>query len=124
MCIKKLNVNPSKRITEDSFVRAVTIALNISYKEAYRAIADFALNASLSMTDARTIKGFLKAFGYCEQKLKNNCNIATFVDNNARAQKVYIIRVGRNGVTVVKNRVVYDNYDVSKKMIRSYWIIN
>ena len=33
MCLKIINVNPSKRKTEDSFVRSLTIALNISYKD-------------------------------------------------------------------------------------------
>ena len=114
MCQKKLNVNPSKRTTEDSFVRAVCLALNISYKEAYRAIAEFALGASLAMTDARTIKGFLKSLGYYEQKLKNNCSVATFVDNNAKAKKVYIVRIGKNNVTVVRNKVVYELHNILK----------
>ena len=86
MCLKNINVNPSNRITQDAFVRAVCLALNISYKEAYRAIAEFALGASLSMTDSRTIKGFLKSLGYYEQKLKNNCSVATFSENKAKAR--------------------------------------
>ena len=121
---KIINVNPSKRVTDDSFVRSLTLALNISYKKIFKALSDYALGASLSMTDIRTFKGFLKALGYYEEKIQSKCNISTFAERFAKSNKVYILRVGKNTSTVIKNKIIYDNYDVSKKLVISYWIIN
>lgn len=124
MCLKIINVNPSKRKTEDSFVRSLTIALNISYKDAFRTISDFALGANLSMVDTRTIKGVLKFLGYTEQVLKESCSVGSFADRYAKTDKVYLLRIGRNNTTVIKNKIIYDNFDASRKIINSYWIID
>ena len=121
---KIVNVNPSKRITEDSFVRSLTIALNIPYREAFKVLSDYALGASLAMTDIRAFKGLLKAFGYYEKQIQRKCNVVTFAEIYAKSDKTYILRVGRNTSTIIKNKVIYDNYDVSKKIVNSYWIIN
>ena len=121
---KIVNVNPSKHITEDSFVRSLTLALNIPYREAFKVLSDYALGASLAMTDIRAFKGLLKAFGYYEKQIQRKCNVVTFAEIYAKSDKTYILRVGRNTSTVIKNKVIYDNYDVSKKIINSYWIIN
>lgn len=121
---KIVNVNPSKRITEDSFVRSLTLALNIPYKKAFEVLSDYALGASLAMTDIRALKGLLKAFGYYEKQIQRKCNVSTFAEIYAKSDKTYILRVGRNTSTIIKNKVIYDNYDVSKKIINSYWIIN
>lgn len=124
MCLKIINVNPSKRKTEDAFVRAVCLALNIQYKQAYRAIADYSLGACLSMNDARAIKGFMKSLGYNEQRLINNCNVEDFIDNYAEKGRIYVLKIGRSTTTVVKNKIAYDSYDVGKKSVNSYWKIN
>ena len=121
---KIVNVNPSKRITEDSFIRSLTLALNIPYKEAFKVLSDYALGVSLAMTDIRAFKGLLKSFEYYEKQIQRKCNVSTFAEIYAKLGKVYILRVGKNTTTVIKNKIIYDNYDVTKKIVNSYWIIN
>ena len=124
MCLKKINVNPANRVTDDSFVKSLTLALNLPYKEIYRDLSDYALGQSLAMTDIRAFKSFLKSLGFCEQRLQRGCNVESFVGNYAEAGKVYILAVGKNNATVIRNKTVYDNYDVSKKIVHTYWKIN
>ena len=123
MCLKKINVNPAKRITEDSYVRAICMGLDISYKDAFRGLADFSLSQSLSMTDCRAFKSFLKTLGYYEQKMQNYCNVEMFVNKYEETGKNYILKIGKNSATVVKNKTVFDNYANNKKSVSGYWII-
>lgn len=124
MQLKRINVNPSNRTTDDCYVRALTIALNIQYREAYKALSEYGLGVSLAMTDSRTLKGFLKSFGYYEKLLQRKCNVATFAEIYAKLDKVYILKIGKNGATVIKNKIIYDSFDISKKVVNGYWIIN
>lgn len=124
MCLKKVNVNPAKRITEDSYVRSITLALKISYKQAYRALSNYALGQCLAMNDCRAFKSFLKSMGYYEQRLQRSCSVETFVDNYAESNKTYILKIGKNNATVVKDKVVFENFDVSKKSVSAIWKIN
>lgn len=118
------NINPSKRSTDDAYIRALCMALNISYKQAYKALADFAMGQCLSMNDIRALRGFLKSFEYREQQLNKKCNLDVFSNTIAKSGKRYIVRYGKAGVTVVVDKNIYDSFNPSKKLVNSYWTIN
>ena len=59
--LKKINVNPAKRNTDDSYVKVLTIALNISYKKAYKLLAEYGMQQCLSMNDSRLFRNFRKS---------------------------------------------------------------
>ena len=118
------NMNPSKRKTDDTYVRTLSMALNISYKQAYKALAEFAMGQSLSMNDIRALRGFLKSFKYKEQQVNKKCSVGIFSDEIAKTGERYIVRIGKANVTTVVNKNVYDTFNPSKKMVNSYWNIN
>ena len=118
------NINPSKRSTDDAYVRTLSMALNITYKQAYQALAKFGLGQSLAMNDIRTLRGFLKSFDYKEQQLNRKCNVDFFSNTIAKVGKRYIVRTGKNNVTVVINKNIYDVFNPSKKIVNSYWVID
>lgn len=117
------NINPSKRSTDDAYIRALGMALNISYKQAYKTLADFAMGQCLSMNDIRALRGFLKSFEYREQQLNKKCNLDVFSNTIAKSGKRYIVRYGKAGVTVVVDKNIYDSFNPSKKLVNSYWTI-
>ena len=78
------NTNPIKRNTDDSYIRALTIILNISYKEAYKALADFSMGQCLSMNDIRALRSFLRTFQYQERQLDKKCNVEQFSNTVAK----------------------------------------
>ena len=118
------NVNPSKRITDDAYVRAISLALNITYKEAYMTLAEFSAGQCLAMNDIRALKSFLKIIGYTDMQLNQNCNVETFARQIAKPNCTYILRIGKNGVTVIKNKTIIDSFNPCKKMVTSYWKLN
>ena len=123
MQFKKLNVNSSNRNTDDSYVRSISVALNIPYKKAYKMLAEYGLNNCLSMNDSRTLRGFLGYIGYTEKTLDKKCNVSKFSECNSKG-KVCILRVGKNSATVIKNNVIYDSYNPSNKVVNAYWVIS
>ena len=118
------NTNPIKRNTDDSYIRALTIILNISYKEAYKALADFSMGQCLSMNDIRALRSFLRTFQYQERQLDKKCNVEQFSNTVAKKGKRYIVRVGKATVTSVIDKNIYDCYNPSKKLVNSYWLIS
>ena len=119
----KINVNPFNRTTDDSVVKALCIALDISWNEAYMSLAKHGIGSNLSMNDKRCWKGFLKYLGYTETKLDNKVNVKYFAENYALNNKVYILQIGSNGATVIKNKTIYDSFNPCNKTVNAFWII-
>ena len=122
MQFKKLNVNPAKRNTDDSYVKCISIALEIPYKKAYKLLAEHGIRQSLAMNDSRLFRNFMNYIGYIEIQLDKKCNVSKFSEHVSRG-KVCILRIGKNGATVVKDNVIYDSYDPSNKIVNGYWVI-
>ena len=117
------NINPSQRVTDDAAVRAISLALNITYKEAYMSLAEYSVGQCLAMNDIRALKSFLKLIGYTDMQLKRRCSEETFARQYAKPNSTYILRIGKNSVTVVKDKTIYDNFNPSQKTVTSYWKI-
>ena len=122
MVWKKLNVNPSGRTTSDDAIRALSVALDKSWKDIYVLIAKYGLSQQLSMTDKRVIQSVLRILGYKQIRLERQCNVEQFIKLYVKRNKTYILQIGSN-FTVVKNEALIDSYDARKKMVSSYWKI-
>ena len=122
MVWKKLNVNPSGRTTSDDAIRALSVALDKSWKDIYVLIAKYGLSQQLSMTDKRVIQSVLRILGYKQIRLERQCNVEQFIKLYAKRNKTYILQIG-SSFTVVKNEALIDSYDARKKMLSSYWEI-
>lgn len=122
MVWKKLNVNPSGRTTSDDAIRALSVALDKSWKDIYVLIAKYGLSQQLSMTDKRVIQSVLRILGYKQIRLERQCNVEQFIKIYAKRNKTYILQIG-SSFTVVKNEALIDSYDARRKMLSSYWEI-
>lgn len=122
MVWKKLNVNPSGRTTSDDAIRALSVALDKSWKDIYVLIAKYGLSQQLSMTDKRVIQSVLRILGYKQIRLERQCNVEQFIKLYAKRNKTYILQIG-SSFTVVKNEALIESYDARKKMLSSYWEI-
>ena len=122
------NANPKKRKTTDCVIRAISTALNNSWENTYRSLVDFSIKRGLMCNDKRAYTNYLKAKGYEMLKMpRRNDNtrytVKEFIDELAEANTIYIISVA-NHLTVVKDRVLLDTWNCSRKSVGNYWKVN
>lgn len=122
------NANPKGRKTTDCVIRAMSTALNNTWEDTYRALVDFSIKRGLASSDKRAITLFLHYKGYTKQKMhkredNTRYSVKDFIDEIAKPKAVYIIGLA-NHLTVVKDGVLLDTWNCSKKIVNSYWIID
>ena len=122
------NANPKRRKTTDCVIRALSTALNNSWEDTYRSLVDFSIKQGLMVNDKRAYTNYLKAKGYEMLKMpRRNDNtrytVKEFIDELAEANTIYIISVA-NHLTVVKDRVLLDTWNCSRKSVGNYWKVN
>ena len=123
----KYNANPKHRKTTDCVIRALSIALNNSWEATYRSLVDYSIKNYLMCTEKRAYTGYLKAKGYEMQKMPKRMDnsrytVKEFIDELARPNAVYVINIAHH-LTVVKDKVLLDSWDCSKKTMGNFWII-
>ena len=121
------NANPKNRKTSDCVIRALCTALNNSWKDTYISLVDFSIKQGLMCNEKRAYTSYLKAKGYEIQKMpkrKDNTRytVREFVDEIAESKSTYILSIA-NHLTVVKDKVLLDTWNCSKKSVGNYWVI-
>ena len=122
------NANPKNRKTTDCVIRALSTALNNSWENTYRSLVDFSIKQGLMVNDKRAYTNYLKAKGYEMLKMPRHTDntrytVKEFVDELAKANTIYIISVA-NHLTVVKDKVLLDTWNCSRKSVGNYWKVN
>ena len=128
MKFEKFNANPKNKKTGDCVVRALAVALNKTWIDTYKELFENTLKTFYSVSSKNNYKNYLQKLNIEMQKMPKKENgkrytIAEFVDNRADKNATYIISVA-NHLTVVKQGVLIDTWDCSKKSIGNYWKIN
>ena len=99
----EFNNNPVDRRVGDCAVRAVSVALNISWEEAYTLIADAGFEMG-DMPSSNSVWGaVLRMHGFYREGLPNFCPDCYTVEDFARDNPVgtYVLGTGTHVVTVV-----------------------
>lgn len=73
MAYVHLNLNPRNRNTTDCTVRAIALAMNMSWDEAFMELANKALVLSDTMDSNSTWGTYLKEHGWIQKTLPNTC---------------------------------------------------
>lgn len=114
--------NPAGRRVGDCAVRAVSVALNISWEDAYALItaAGFAMG---DMPSSNSVWGaVLRQHGFSRMNLPTECpdcyTAADFVKDYP--QGVYVLGFG-NHVATARDGVIYDAWDSSNEIPQYVW---
>ena len=116
------NPNPSARKVGDCSVRAVSIALGISWEDAYEQIA----NAGFQMNDMPSSDSVwgsvLRRHGFYRAAIPNRCpDCYTAADFCADNQHGVFVLCFSGHVAAVIDGNIYDTWDSSQEIPQYYW---
>lgn len=119
---KYFNPNPLGKIVGDCSVRALCAALNLSWDEAYALMSANGF-AMADMPSSNEVWGDeLYKCGFEREAINTSCpNCFTaedFCENNPRG--LFVLGFGDH-VCTVKNGVIYDTWDSSRKVPQYVW---
>ena len=116
------NDNPCGRVVGDCAIRAVSIALDISWEDAYRLI----VNAGLRMCDMPSSDSVwgavLRGEGFYRAAIPDSCPECYTAEQFCRDHPygVYVLGFGGH-VATVKDGILYDSWDSSQEIPQYYW---
>lgn len=119
---QELNNNPAGRRVGDCAVRAVSMALNISWENAYALItaAGFAMG---DMPSSNSVWGaVLRQHGFSRMNLPDECpdcyTAEDFAHDHPRG--IYVLGFG-NHVATVRDGIIYDAWNSSNEIPQYVW---
>lgn len=123
----KHNNNPKNRNTGDCVIRAIALATNNSWENAYRELAERGIKKGYLPNLPPIWRKYLQDLGYEKQKMpirKDNTRytIEEFCNEIAEPKTTYVVKV-INHLTVVKDKNLYDTWNCSSRSVMSYWIL-
>lgn len=119
---QEFNNNPAGRRVGDCAVRAVSVALGVSWETAYLMIATMGFNLA-DMPSSNAVWGaVLRQNGFYREAINNTCpNCYTAADFAKEHQNgIYVLGFG-NHVATIKDGVIYDSWDSSQEIPQYYW---
>ena len=116
------NPNPVGRNVGDCAVRALTVALDVDWEDAFELITRAAFNMA-DMPSSDSVWGaVLRSNGYYREAIPNTCpecyTVADFALDHPKG--VYVVGTGGHVVTIVDG-VLYDSWNSSKEIPIYYW---
>lgn len=119
------NVNPVSKRTEDCGIRAVAVALNISWEKAFDLLAHNAKIMGDVMHSNAVIGSVLRQHGFYRAIIPNSCpdcyTIADFCRDNPDGD--FVVGTGSHIVAVVDGNLV-DTWNSEKLVPLYYWYRN
>lgn len=119
---QELNNNPAGRRVGDCAVRAVSVALNISWEDAYALItaAGFAMG---DMPSSNSVWGaVLRQHGFSRMNLPDECPDCYTADDFAHdhPRGIYVLGFG-NHVATVRDGIIYDAWNSGNEIPQYVW---
>jgi hypothetical protein len=119
---KYFNNNPNGRIVGDCAVRAIAAAFNVTWDEAFDALAH---NAKLmgDMPSSDSVWGaLLRQMGFIRETIPNECPNCYTVEDFAKDHPhgVFVLKTDEHVVTVVDGTIL-DSWDSSLEIPIYYW---
>ena len=118
----KYNPNPTGRFVGDCAVRAVSVALDIDWEEAYNLIAD-AGYAMGDMPSSDSVWGaVLRQHGFYRAAIPNSCPDCYTAEDFAADHPRGVFVLGFGGhVAAVRDGAIMDSWDSSQEVPVYYW---
>lgn len=120
----KYNPNPTGRFVGDCAVRAVSVALDIDWEEAYNLIAD-AGYAMGDMPSSDSVWGaVLRQHGFYRAAIPNSCPDCYTAEDFAADHPRGVFVLGFGGhVAAIRDGVIMDSWDSSQEVPVYYWYL-
>ena len=119
---QQFNNNPTGRSVGDCAVRAVSVALGISWEEAYSLIAAMGY-AMGDMPSSDAVWGaVLRQNGFYRQSIPDTCPMCYTASDFAseHPKGVYVLGFGGH-VATIRDGVLYDSWDSSQCIPQFFW---
>ena len=119
---KYFNPNPISNRTEDCAVRAVSIALDVSWDDAFDMIAHNAKQMGTMMHDNAAWGSVLRQHGFQRDIIPNSCPDCYTVEDFCKDHPVgvYVLGFATHTATVIDGDL-YDTWDSSSEIPIYYW---
>jgi hypothetical protein len=116
------NANPISNRVDDCAIRAVSLALDISWDEAFDLIAHNAKQMGNMMHNNAAFGSVLRQHGFNRAVIPNYCPDCYTAADFCRdyPEGVYVLGFGSHVATVIDGNI-YDTWDSSKEIPIYYW---
>lgn len=120
----RVNPNPKRKHVPDCVVRAVAIALNISWYQAFDGICAVAKYDCSMPSDDNVWGHYLLSLGFKPFKLPESCPSCTTIYDFCKlyTRGTYIIGTGSHAVAVIDGNY-YDTWDSGDEIPSFFWKI-
>ena len=115
---RKFNPNPCGRSVGDCAVRAVAVALGVSWEEAFDMLADAAFKMCDMQSSNSVIGAVLRMNGFQMAHVPEACTIAEYVRDHPNGIKV-LFTTGHVATAIGEN--VYDAWDSTNEYVQFVW---
>lgn len=113
---KYYNANAKNNFIDDCTIRAISLAEDLTWNEAYTKLSNLARESGLMMDDVRFIEDYLdKRY---ERTCFNKISVGDFVYKHPYG--TYLITMP-NHITVAVNGTIFDTFDCSDRIMRCAW---
>lgn len=110
------NANPMLNDIEDCTIRAISVAEDISWDEAYKKLSDYARKKGLMLSSVKSVENYLDDHYYRE------CNYDITVEEFIEEHPVGTYLITMDGhITVLKNGINYDTFDCRDRLMWCAW---
>lgn len=119
---REFNNNPTGRRVADCAVRAVSVALDVSWEKAFDLIADAGYKMG-DMPSSDSVWGaVLRQHGFYRSAISNECPLCYTAEDFAieHPNGVYVLGFGGHAATV-RDGYIYDAWDSSQEIPQYVW---
>lgn len=119
---REFNNNPTGRRVADCAIRAVSVALNVSWEETFDLIADAGYKMG-DMPSSDSVWGaVLRQHGFYRSAISNECPLCYTAEDFAieHPNGVYVLGFGGHAATV-RDGYIYDAWDSSQEIPQYVW---
>lgn len=122
------NANPKNRFAGDCVIRSISTFLNKDYYEVYEDLYKTSLKTGYMVNEKQNYEKYLKALGIERQPQPRKWDNTKytgkeFIEEIAKPNKRYLLKIGGHHVTAIKDGTVYDTWDCTNKSVGNYWSI-
>jgi hypothetical protein len=118
----KYNANPIANNVEDCSIRAVSLALGISWDDAFDLVAEMAKNMGVMPHNNAAWGAVLRRYGFNRALIPNTCPDCYTAEDFCRdyPEGVYVLGFGNHTATI-KDGNIYDTWNSSDEIPQYFW---
>ncbi len=124
------NANPHNKFTDDCVIRALSTAMEQSWKDTFNDLCQISLKYGVMPTDTKCFSRYLKQNGWIKQSQPRKRDNTKYTGKEFIKEILYdnapytniIAKIGGHHIVAIINGKVYDTWDSTEGCIGNYWI--